>query len=169
MKKGLCILLLALMLATSTGCWNREEPKELASVNSILYDILDNGQYRVVLEIMNPTSYSGTGGTGENEKNPFTTVCGEGESIREAISNVSRSMEKTVFGGHNKVRFFTERFARQDMISVLELMARDRLMDETPLMIVIKDANPEDIHFSVIGLSDMVGNYLEDLAEQQKS
>ncbi len=167
LKKGLFALLLALLTLLPAGCWDREEPKNLASVNSILYDRLENGQYRVVLEVMNPVSANGSGGSNGNEKNPYSTACGEGPSTREAINNVSRSLEKTVFSGHSKVRFFTERFAREEMLPLLEVLTRDRLMDETPLMIVIKDETPEDIHFSVVGLSDMVGDYFTGLVKQQ--
>lgn len=168
MKKRLCVILLILMLLTCTGCWDRVEPQKLAEVNSALYDIRDNGQYRVVFEITNPASSSGTGGGGGggNGKSPSTTASGDGDSIKEAIYNISRSIEKPFFAGHNKVRLFTERFAQKEMMPFLELTTRDRLMDETSLMIVIKDEVPEDIHFSAVGLSDLMGDYLEDLANE---
>ena len=168
MKKRLCVILLILMLLTCTGCWDRVEPQKLAEVNSALYDIRDNGQYRVVYEIVNPTSSGGTGGGGGggNEKSPYTIASGEGDSFREAIGSIMRSTEKNIFGGHNKVRLFTERFAQKEMLSMLEFVARARFMDETSLMIVIKDAVPEDIHFSAVGLSDLMGDYLEDLANE---
>lgn len=168
MKKRLCVILLILMLLTCTGCWDRVEPEKLAEVNSALYDIRDNGQYRVVYEIVNPTSSGGTGGGGGggNEKSPYTIASGEGDSFREAIGSIMRSTEKNIFGGHNKVRLFTERFAQKEMLSMLEFVARARFMDETSLMIVIKDAVPEDIHFSAVGLSDLMGDYLEDLANE---
>lgn len=168
MKKRLCVILLILMLLTCTGCWDRVEPQKLAEVNSALYDIRDNGQYRVVYEIVNPTSSGGTGGGGGggNEKSPYTIASGEGDSFREAIGSIMRSTEKNIFGGHNKVRLFTERFAQKEMLSMLEFVARARFMDETSLMIVIKDEVPEDIHFSAVGLSDLMGDYLEDLANE---
>ncbi|NLN46210.1 MAG: Ger(x)C family spore germination protein [Clostridiaceae bacterium] len=169
MKRRLCVILLIMMLVTSTGCWDRVEPQKLAEVNSALYDIRDNGQYCVVYEIVNPTSSGGTGGGGGggNEKSPYTIASGEGDSFREAIGSIMRSTEKNIFGGHNKVRLFTERFAQKEMLSMLEFVARARFMDETSLMIVIKDAVPEDIHFSAVGLSDLMGDYLEDLANEQ--
>lgn len=168
LKKRLCVILLILMLLTCTGCWDRVEPQKLAEVNSALYDIRDNGQYRVVYEIVNPTSSGGTGGGGGggNEKSPYTIASGEGDSFREAIGSIMRSTEKNIFGGHNKVRLFTECFAQKEMLSMLEFVARARFMDETSLMIVIKDAVPEDIHFSAVGLSDLMGDYLEDLANE---
>jgi len=154
------------VLFTLSGYWNKDEPKELASVNSILYDVLDNGDYRLVIEVLSPLT-----GSGENadkiKKMPLDPISGEGASIREALVNLSQSVEKRIFAGHNKVRLFTERFALKGMLPMLEVSSRDRLMDETPLMIVIKGEAPEEVFSASIGLSDMLGDYFENLANQQ--
>lgn len=50
---------------------------------------------------------------------------------------------------------------------MLEVSSRDRLMDETPLMVVIKSEAPDEIFSSALGMSDMVGDYFENLAKQQ--
>lgn len=168
LKKQILTILLTLVLFTFSGCWNKDEPKELASINSILYDILDNEKYRLVIEVLNPVSSSGGEDALEIKKSPLNPISEEGNSIREALVNLSRSMDKRIFAGHNKVRLFTERFARKGMLSILEVSSRDRLMDETPLMIVIKSEAPDEVFLSSIGLSDMMGDYFEDVARQQE-
>lgn len=122
----------------------------------------------MVVGVLNPVPLKGYESNTKNNKVPLDPIAGEGDSIREALVNMSRSMEKRIFAGHNKVRLFTERFAREDILPVLEVSSRDRLMDETPLMILIKGKDPDEVFFSSIGLSDMVGDYFEDLAEQQE-
>lgn len=168
MKKQILAILLTLTLLTFSGCWNKDEPKELASINSILYDILDDGKYRLVLEVLDPVPLSGSEDAFKITKSPLNPITGEGNSIREVLVNLSRSMEKRMFAGHNKVRFFTESFARKGMLPILEVSSRDRLMDETPLMIIIKNETPDEVFSSSIGLSDMVGDYFEDLVRQQE-
>jgi len=158
-------IVLILVLFTFSGCWNKDEPKELASVNSILYDITDMGKYRVVLEILKPLV--GGEDAAQNTKDSLSPISGEGDSIREAIVNLSRNIEKRIFAGHNKVRLFTDRFAREGLLPLLEVSSRDRLMDETPLMIMIKGEYPDDVFFSISGLSDMMGDYFDDLAGVQ--
>ncbi|MGI6161517.1 MAG: Ger(x)C family spore germination protein [Christensenellales bacterium] len=169
MKQRILAIVLILALVTLSGCWNEDEPKDLASVNSILYDIDDDGKYRLVIEVLSPLPSGGGGGDSDKiKKSPLDPISGEGDSIREALVNLARSVEKRIFAGHNKVRLFTERFALKGMLPMLEVSSRDRLMDETPLMIVVKAENPDEVFSSAIGLSDMVGDYFENLATQQE-
>jgi spore germination protein KC len=160
-------ILLIIVLLMLCGCWNKDEPKELASINSILYDVLEDDQYRLVIEVLSPLPASGDAASPE-ATSPLGPISIEGDSIRATLANLSRRIEKRVFAVHNKVRIFTERFARRGMMSMLEASSRDRLMDETPLMVVIKSETPDETFTSVIGLSDMVGDYLESLAKQQE-
>lgn len=166
MKKLICALLCAAMLPTLTGCFSRSEPKTLAIVESAIYDLTEDGQYRVTLEIMNPAAAGGAGGGGDSS--PNITVTGVAASAPEALREVSFQLEKTVFGGHNRVRIFTERFARHDMFSIMDFYSRDHLTDETSLIVVFKgDGDPRQIHSSKIGLSDMVGDYIDGLSKSQ--
>lgn len=170
-KRTLAILLLSALLLC-TGCWSKMEPKELALIHSIIYDITDDGQIKITAEIMDPSGISGasgtTGGAGGGQHSPALTVEATGQSAREALAHLAFNVEKNIFGGHNKARFFTEAFAKRDMASLLDFFLRDHLTDETPLMIVIKDKMPENIHFARSGLADMVGDYFEDLSEMQR-
>ena len=169
-KKTLCAAL-CLLLLFGGGCWDKKEPKELAIVHSIIYDMTDEGKIKIITEIMDPSG-GGNGGTmgggGNGDAGPNLVMISEGDSAREALSHLSKHVEKNVFGGHNKVRFFTEPFAKEGhIISMLDFLLRDHLTDETPLMIVIKGETPEDVHFSTAGLSDLVGDYFESLKQKQ--
>ena len=166
MKKGLCVILCMIISISVSGCWSRKEPKSLAIVNSVIYDIKDDGSYQVISEIMNPSAQGGVkeGGSG---KSPNITAISEGKSVPEAIRNASVSLEKAIFGGHNKVRFFSERFARKDMVSIMDYLLRDHLTDENPLMVVIKNKDPKQVYSCMLGLSDTVGDYMDNLSKSQ--
>lgn len=168
-KKGRLILLVLAVLLLA-GCWNRKEPKLLAIVNSIVYDIEESGQYRVIIEFINSSESGGSkqGGSGGKES-PNLTATGKGDSPRVALSDVSRSVEKIIFGGHNKVRFFTERFARTDMLEVFDYLLRDHLTDETSFVVVIKGEEPEQLYTCMLGLSKTVGDFIDDLSSFQSS
>ena len=135
MKKLICALLCAAILPALTGCFSRREPKTLAIVESAIYDLTEDGQYRVTLEIMNPAAAGGAMGGG-GDSSPNITVTGVAASAPEALREVSFQLEKTIFGGHNRVRIFTERFAKQDMFSIMDFFARDHLTDETSMIVV---------------------------------
>ena len=168
MKKVLVIALSAMISLSLSGCWSRKEPKMLALVSSALYDLGDTGGYQVTIEVLNPAAEGGIKGNGSG-KSPTITATGRASTIPEAIRNVSESLEKTIFGGHNKIRFFSERFAQKDIISMMDYLMRDHLTDENPLMIVINHDDPEQIYSCMLGLSETVGSYIEILSETQPS
>lgn len=166
MKKGYCLTLFVLISVLLSGCWSRKEPKTLALVNSSLYDFSDTGDFQVTIEVLNPAAEGGVKNSG-NGKSPNITAISEGGSVPEAIRNVSESLERTIFGGHNKVRFFSEEFAKADIIPVMDYWFRDHLTDENPLMVVVKGENPKQIYSCMLGLSDTVGDYLESMSKIQ--
>lgn len=165
-KRILCLILCIGISLTLSGCYGREEPKTLAIVLSSLYDIKDDGSYQVTAEIINPAAHGGPSGPASG-KNPTITAVSEGKSIPEAVKNVSESLEKTIFSRLNEVRFFSEEFAKKNMVSVMDFFTRDHLTDEYPLIVIIKDEDPKRIYSSMLGLSDTVGDYFESLSIQQ--
>ena len=168
-KKLLCILQCILILALVSGCWSRKEPKSMAMVNSVLYDIKDNGESQLVVEIMNPTAETSGRGVSSEKISALTIVC-ESKTMPEAIRDESKSIDKVLFGGLNKVRLFSEKLSQNGIGAILDYLSRDHLADETPLMVVVQDENPERIYTCMTGLSDMVGNYFDSLSNtQQKS
>ena len=170
-KKLFGLLICILILLMSAGCWNKKEPKDLAIVNSIIYDINDDGVYQVTVELMDLTgSGNDGGGGGESFGKKYMTETAQGDTFREALANVSATVEKTIYGGHNHVRFFTESAAKGDMAATLDYFLRDHLTDETPLMVVIKGENPEMIYETSLGLSDSVGVFINSMEiSQQKT
>lgn len=165
-KRGLCIILCVILSISLSGCWSRKEPKTLALVNSAIYDLGDNGGYQVTIEVINPAA-QGSAKEGGSGKSPNITATSSGISLPEAIRNVAESLERIVFGGHNKVRFFSERFAQKNMSSIMDYLLRDHLTDENPLMVIIRHDDPEQVYSCMLGLSETVGDYLDSMSETQ--
>jgi spore germination protein KC len=132
-----------------------------------------DGGYTIVVAIMNPLGLGGAGvsGTGSGDKSPYVTFTGTGPSIREAITDQSASREKGDFGAHQKAIFLSESFAEEqgNMTSLLDFIARERLTDEKPLLVVVKGEHPERIYDSMIGISSLVGEYVRDMSKSQTS
>ena len=167
MKKIILHIILAIMMIILlSGCWSSKEPKELSMVNSVLYDIADNGENQLVVEIMNPTQEAGSKSSSGEQISSITLFC-QGTTMPEAIRDETKTIDKILFGGLNKARMFTEKISKDGLLPVLDYLARDHLVDETPLMIVVDDPDPVRIFRCETGLSNMVGNYLESLSKTQ--
>jgi spore germination protein KC len=137
-------------------------------VNSVLYDRMEDGKSRLIVEIMHPTGEAGgqSGGGGGEKTSSLILVC-QGESMPEAIRDETKSIDKVLFGGLNKARLFTERLAKKGVAPIVDYLSRDHLTDETPLVIMVQDENPDRIYKCSTGLSSMLGDYLETLSNTQ--
>lgn len=159
------LFLCAACLLTFTGCWSRVEPKNLAMVNSILYDLNDEGQLAISIEIINTSSQggSGSGGSLSNEQTSALIIEEKGETASRAGSKANNCLEKVVFAGLNKARIFSEKLSVQGLAPTMDFITRDFLTDETPFMVVVVGNAPKEIYQSSTGMSDMVGNFIDRL------
>ncbi|MDD4003300.1 MAG: Ger(x)C family spore germination protein, partial [Clostridia bacterium] len=135
--------------------------------SSILYDITEDDEYYIIVEIRNPSAIgSNTGGSlGES---PRVTVSATAESFPEALRKISIVLERTVFGGHNKVRFITENHAKKGVFKLFDYTSRDFIADERAFIIMVKAEEPKSIYEVKIGLSDLLGQHIVDLYKNQE-
>lgn len=77
MKRVLCIIIAIIMTAILTGCWDRVEAKQLGLITSVLYDITEDNQYYIVLELRNPSAIGSSVGGGSGDS-PRITVSATG-------------------------------------------------------------------------------------------
>lgn len=168
-SKTVRIIMLCFALTTLlSGCWDRKEPKTMALVSSAVYDLKDDGNYQITIEITNPSTKEGvseaTGG-----KSTSITYMGENLSIPESARSISRSIDKSIFSSHTKVRFLSEKFAKKDVAPVFDYLLRSYHLDENPLLMVIKEEDPSKIYTCEIGLSETVGGYIESISNSLPS
>lgn len=166
MKKTISIIIIIIVLLSLSSCWSSVEPKNLAIVNSIIYDYKEN-QFYVTVEFANPSAM-GTDGTG-GDANPQLTTKANAYSMPEALRMVSSTMERVVFGGHNRVRFLTESFSlnRYAVNNLIDYILRDNLTDEKAYVVVIKDEHADKLYEATLGLSILMGDYIYSLEEMQ--
>jgi spore germination protein KC len=170
MKKIFSLLFIISITLSLSGCWSSKQPKDLAIINSALYDIDDENNYLVTIQITNPSAI-GTSNSGGNSSIAGITVSGKGQSISDAFVQTSSTVDRELFGEHNKVRFFTENFASKDyaVINFLDFMLRDNLTDATSMILIVSDEDKDKIYnATTLGLSNIVGNYLGELITKQK-
>lgn len=167
MKKIFFIFIYLVLLIISFGCRDVREPQSLEIVTSILYDCNEYGQIISAKEVMNPAANTALDSSNIDSEHHIITIA-KGETLPDAVSNFSSVIEKVNFGGNNKVRFFTERLVKSDkMATIFDFLTRAQLTDETPLLVVVKGDKPYDVFNSEMGLSKLVGTYIDDLSKFQ--
>lgn len=162
-KKAIALVFVIILLISLGGCWSRKEPKELAIITSVLYDVLEDGTYKVIVEILAPDPVRSEGSA--NRSNVIYT--GQGKTVAEALLDAHSSVDRIAYGGSNLLRFFTVRAAESGLKNFLDYLLRDTLSDENPYVIVVDVENPMDIYNIQMGLSDMLGNFVHSIAINQ--
>lgn len=158
-------ILLLLFAVVLSGCWDRKEPKNLAVVSSAIYDLSDDGSYEITIEVTSPSSKDGEDESSGGKAKSLTYVGKSKDlSIPETARSVSQSMDKSIFSSHTKVRFLSDKFARNGVDPVFDYILRSYHLDENPLIAVINDEKPSKIYECKIGLSETVGGYMDSIS-----
>ncbi len=143
MKKVLGILLLLLL----SGCWNYQELNEYAIVTGMAVDYQDN-RYQVSFLIAN-----GNKSAEENSTNT-SLLSGEGETIYQAMKDVSLESPKELYISHLSVVIFSESLAKEGIHQVLDFLLRDPQSHQNFYLLIAKDTKPSNILSILSPLAD---------------
>lgn len=161
-KKVCCIVMIIIFCFTLTACWSKEEPRDLAVILSVVYDMDEEENYPLLVEILD-TQTSDSEGTTQPPATKLIQL--KSVTVPEAIRDTRITVDKRMYGAHNKVRFFTERFAKKGLKDITDFFLRDHLTDERPYMIIVKTENPLELYKADMGLADSLGGYVDDIAK----
>ncbi|MCR4403631.1 MAG: Ger(x)C family spore germination protein [Firmicutes bacterium] len=151
LSKGLkCVvllLLLAVVLANTAGCWNRREIESLGFVLAAgLDEAAEEGKIQLTVHIAKPFAIGGgEGGRAATEERPFWSVSSTGYTVFEAVRNLLSQSPRRPFWGHNRFILIGEEFARRGLADALDVIARDGESRRRVWMIVAKGAKASDL------------------------
>ncbi|MHA6532504.1 Ger(x)C family spore germination protein [Paenibacillus sp. BAC0078] len=150
-------VLLPLML---TGCWDSVELNRRAIVSGVAIDRgpSDDQKYMLSFQVIVSEEISG-----EKTRNtsPVALYTGSGRTMYEALANASRQTARFLSLGHIRVIVISEKFAREGIKDMLDVMERESDMRLTSLVFVSKDQPAREVMstmtvFSKIPSSDLV-------------
>lgn len=141
--KKLFILFLLFFL---TGCWNYQELNEYAIVTGMSVDLKD-GKYEVSFLIAN-------GNKTEQEQAKTSLLSGEGETIYNAIKDISLSSPKELYISHLSVVIISEGVARDGISNLLDYLLREPQSHQNFYLLVSKDTKASNILSILSPLSD---------------
>ncbi|HWI63273.1 MAG TPA: Ger(x)C family spore germination protein [Symbiobacteriaceae bacterium] len=133
--------LLALLLLTLTGCWDRSELEEEAFVLAIGVDKGQESIYTVTFAIAHPGKMSGGGkggGGGGGDDKPLMLTSVEAPTVASAISMADSYLSRRVSLRHTKALFMGEELARISGMFTMDEFVRFRQARRTIFYIVTK-------------------------------
>ncbi len=137
MKK--IILIISTLLLT--GCWNYYELNNLAICTGIAIDKYED-KYEVTYLISNAKKTEVSAKEGEAGT---TTYTGIGETMQEAINDLTLKMPFEPYNGHLVVTVISEEVAKDGVNPILDLLARDTESRDFFYVLLSKNAKAKEI------------------------
>ncbi len=141
MKKRFLIYILSLLLPLLlSGCWNRRELDEIAVVEAMGIDKLEDNQISLTLQLLKPSGLKGPSASGEKGGggSSFRVVTTTGQTVFDAIRNATTQVDRRSYFGHNKVIVIGEESARSGISPLLDLSVRDPELRELVYVFIAK-------------------------------
>ncbi len=143
MMKKLFILGTLLFL---TGCWNYKELNEYAIVTGMAID-LKGDDFQVSFLIAN-------GNKAEDSQTKTSLLTGTGDTIYNAIKDVSLVSPKELYISHLSVVIFSEDIAKKGIANILDFLLRDPQSHQNFYLLIAKDTKAADILSILSPLAD---------------
>lgn len=124
-------LVLTLCLLALTGCWDRIEINDLAIVTAAGFDLTDDNQIRLTVQLFAPTAsgQSGEGSSGSQKNKPLVESA-VGINVAEAASKLQGLLSRKFFWGQSDLFIFSEQLAKKGLNDPLDYLVRHPLPRE---------------------------------------
>ncbi|WP_178025427.1 Ger(x)C family spore germination protein [uncultured Paenibacillus sp.] len=158
LKSTLCGLMLIILLpALLSGCWERRELNELAFVLGYGLD-KEGDQYKVTMQVVIPseiaTSSAKGGGT------PVTVYEFKVPTVFEALHKFTLVSSRSSYLGHIRILVLGEELARSGIAPVMDVIIRSREPRTDFYIIVARDAQASEVLRMLTPLDKLPANRL---------
>lgn len=155
-----------IIIISTTSCTGSREMQTIAIVTSMAVDLIENDKIVVTCEIVNPTSGGGTpGGSAGTSTGSSNLIFAqeEGETVFEALRNISLNFDRKLFFSHVNVLIFGEEFAKHGISEFMDMFLRDNELREDMYILIAKESKAYDVLGVKGEFSQSAGNYVNDV------
>ncbi|WP_420872090.1 Ger(x)C family spore germination protein [Cohnella rhizosphaerae] len=126
-----------------SGCWDRTEINDLAFITGSAFDLTDNGDYLLSLQIAIPSSTPGGAGGGPQQK--FFVVSAAGKNANEAFEKLQKKSSRKLFTAHRSVILIGEALGRRGIEGVIDVFAHDPRQRLRTYIMVVKGGQAKQL------------------------
>lgn len=165
-------MVLALLLPILTGCWDRQEIEDRASVSAIAVDMGKKEELQVSMQIPIPSQLAGGtsggggtggGGGGAGPSGPFQVFTEEGKTIGDALSKIENQIHQPLFYGNIQVILFGEEFAKNGIGRMIDILRRTPEIRRQLWPVVIKGGKAKEALLVKTTAEQIPTDYIRDL------
>ncbi|MCR6106068.1 Ger(x)C family spore germination protein [Salipaludibacillus agaradhaerens] len=124
-KYSVTLILIIFSLVCLTSCWDNVEIDELALVMGSGFDITDEGNLFITIQIATPTEHKGGRSSIEDDAHDSVLhLTAEGEDGTEVLNRMQQQLSRQIFLGHRAILVFGDHFATNGLDQVIDLFSR---------------------------------------------
>lgn len=164
MKRILVAVILCTLLLT--GCWDRRELNDIGIVVAMGLDRDDmTGKIIVTSQMVRPGALKKDGG-GESSS-PVEIITTQGNTVAEAVKNISNQFDRIAFFAHVKVLVISEQLAKEGLLPTLDYFIRNSTMRNLVWLVIAKDGNAKELLTINHGIENVQATYLDDIIKNR--
>lgn len=132
------IPLLAIIFITFffSGCWDQREAENTGIIIGAGIDQTEDGQIMVIGQTLIPQQPGAGGGGQAGEILSFHNWYATGETLFDAIRNLTLQSPNPLFWSHAQVIVFSERFAKRGLLDAIDFLERDPEIKQSTWMLI---------------------------------
>jgi len=145
-----------------TGCWDRREINDIGIVVAVGLDKDDvTGKILMTSQVVRPGSLKKEGGG--QSSSPVEIITTQGNTIAEAVKNISQQFDRIAFFAHVKVLVISEQLAKEGLLPLIDFFMRNSNTRNLAWLIIAKDGKAKDILITNYGIENVQATYLDNM------
>ncbi|HWP79883.1 MAG TPA: Ger(x)C family spore germination protein [Candidatus Acidoferrum sp.] len=154
--RSLLLFLAVLCLTALCGCWDMREINHLGLVTAVGVDkVVGSERFSVTVQIANPNEGGGGEGKGTTKAEEWIGTA-EGDTLFEAIRNLSKISDKRIMWAHNNVVIIGKSLAQDGIIPVVDFFTHNPEL-RMKTAVVVADGEAKELISSTVGLENISG------------
>ena len=158
---GKLLPFIVLVLLFCNGCWDKKEFNQLAIAQTVAIDYTD-GQYELTIQLVMPTASDA-----DISSDSMWIVQGTGESVADALAEISRSAPRELYLDHLDIVLLGEGLLQHDVRQGLEYLIQEDVLRRRTSLLAVQGKAGELLQIKQ-ELADVDIYYLRNLLRDQR-
>lgn len=158
---GKLLPFIVLVLLFCNGCWDKKEFNQLAIAQTVAIDYTD-GQYELTIQLVMPTASDA-----DISSDSMWIVQGTGESVADALAEISRSAPRELYLDHLDIVPLGEGLLQHDVRQGLEYLIQEDVLRRRTSLLAVQGKAGELLQIKQ-ELADVDIYYLRNLLRDQR-
>lgn len=166
-RKWFTSFLIAVLLCTATGCWNRRELNTLGIAVGYGMDKAGD-QIQLSVQVVDPGEAASR--KGGRSLSPVTLYSAKGKTVFEALRKMTKESPRKIYSSHVRILVIGEALAKDGIADVLDFLSRDHELRNDFYIVVAKNTKAENILKVMTSLEKIPSiNIFDSLETSEKS